>query len=134
MRAGSEERQSFLFRIGYGSLFLVIGAGLLVRAYAMGAPESVTAFDLMACGATGLCFVVAGIALLTHDPQDDACVQATPSPEGGAARAPYSTSPSGPPRGTARFPCRAADGLRYRDVARTPRPRRALPRRSPAHP
>lgn len=121
MRAGAEDRQSLLSRVGYGAMFLTVGVALFLRAYTLVEPdEQASGLDLMLFGVAGLCSVIAGLALLTHDPQDDACVDPSPPPRASRAAA----------TGT---PCPAA-GLRlYRDVVRPPRPRRPLPRRAVTH-
>ena len=120
MRAGAEDRQSLLSRVGYGAMFVTVGVTLMLRAYTLFEPDEQTSgLDLLIFGVTGLCSVIAGLAMLTHDPQDDACVDA-PS-------APRASHPG------AGGHCPAA-GLRlYRDVVRPPRPRRPLPRRALTH-
>ena len=124
MRPGGDERNWAFWRVGYGALFMAIGGGLLFRAYTVGLPEGMTPLDVVGCGVTGLCFALAGLALLTHGPQDDACVDTSDTRARYGRHAPDSPSPR-----TSAF-----GGPRYRDVARPARPRRTLPRRLPAHP
>ena len=121
MRAGAEDRQSLLSRVGYGAVFLTVGVALVLRAYMVFEPDEQTSgLDLLVYGVTGLCSVIAGLALLTHDPQDDACVDAPSSPRA-----------SWPAAGG--DPCPAVGVRLYRDVVRPPRPRRAVPPRPITH-
>jgi hypothetical protein len=121
MRAGAEDRQSLLSRVGYGAMFLTVGVALVLRAYTLFEPDEQTSgLDLLVFGVTGLCSVIAGLGLLTHDPQDDACVDPSPSPR--ASRA-----------ATGGNSCPAAGVRLYRDVVRPRRPRRPLPPRPITH-
>jgi hypothetical protein len=102
-------------------MFLTVGVALILRAYTLFEPDEQTSgLDLLLFGVTGLCSVIAGLGLLTHDPQDDACVDPSPSPRAS--------------RGATEGDPRPAVGVRlYRDVARPRRPRRSLPPKPITH-